>query len=106
FADTTFMPRSAAFIFSNGEKFRLKLLLFHLTAFYRRWTGEDWPPGIKNIWAVGSPGKVERSRNHVQPLEKFGGADRDRTDDLLNAIVPNLSRAFLFPEEISSVFDL
>jgi hypothetical protein len=26
-------------------------------------------------------------------LKKFGGADRDRTEDLLNAIIPNLSRA-------------
>jgi hypothetical protein len=26
-------------------------------------------------------------------IEKHGGADRDRTDDLLNAIIPNLSRA-------------
>ena len=27
------------------------------------------------------------------PLRNIGGADRDRTDDLLNAIIPNLSRA-------------
>jgi hypothetical protein len=49
--------------------------------------------GFENIRTMGSPGQVSRGRNHVQPLEKIGGADGSRTHDLLNAIIPTLSRA-------------